>query len=103
AGKLEQQVPQLTPRYRIDTRGRLVEEQDSGMMHERAGHREALPPSARKQPGAALEIRFDVRQRDELILSFPQRVPAQAVQAAIEHQVFINGQFVVERELLRHV
>ena len=46
--ELEEQVPQLAPRDRIDARGRLVEEDHPGLVHERGAQREALLPAARK-------------------------------------------------------
>ena len=61
-GELEEQVPQLAARDRIDARGRLVEKYDPRLVHQRRAEREALLPPARQQPGAALRVRRDVRE-----------------------------------------
>ena len=45
-GELEKQIPQLAPRDRIDAGGRLIEEDDARLVHERGGEREALLPAA---------------------------------------------------------
>jgi hypothetical protein len=45
-GKLEQQVPKLAPRDRIDARGRLVEKKQLGFVQHGAAERQALLPSA---------------------------------------------------------
>ena len=42
-------------------------------------------------------------QRDQFIPSLSQLPTAHAVKFAGENQVFVRGQFVVERKLLRHV
>ena len=47
-GELEQQVPKLAPRDRIDARGRLVEKKQLGFVQHGAAERQALLPSAGK-------------------------------------------------------
>ena len=56
-GEREQQVPQLAARDRIDAGGRLVEEDDARLVHQRGAERQPLLPAARQQPGAAIEVR----------------------------------------------
>ena len=57
AGQIDQQLPESIPRYRIDTRGRFVEQQDAGRCQERAGQRDALPLPAGEIRDAAIEQR----------------------------------------------
>ena len=103
ARELKQQVPQLPPRHRINARRRLVEEQHAWFVHQRAGHRQPLPPAARKQRGPAMQVRFEMRKRDQFVAPPQQRRAAQSIEAPIKHQVFVHGQFVVKRKFLRHV
>ena len=56
-GQREQQVPQLAARDRIDAGGRLVEEDDARLVHQRGAQRQPLLPAARQQPGAPIEVR----------------------------------------------
>ena len=55
-GELEQQVPQLAARDRVDAGGRLVEEDHARLVHQRGAEREPLLPAAREQAGAAIEV-----------------------------------------------
>src|SRR5438445_8951135 len=72
-------------------------------MHERASHGEPLPPTAGKQPGAPVEIRFDMRDCDQFVATLLQFFPAQTVELAGKSEVLTHRQLVVERKLLRHV
>ena len=40
-------VPEVAPRLRVDAGGRLVEQQQLGLVQRRRGQREALLPAAR--------------------------------------------------------
>ena len=64
AGKFEEQIPQLAPGHRIDTRRRLVEEKNARLVHERASHGQPLPPATGEQARAAVEVRLEMRQLD---------------------------------------
>ena len=66
-GEFEKQIPEFAPRDRIDARGRLIEKENGRLVHERAGHGEALPPAAGEQRGAAVEIRFEMGERDQFV------------------------------------
>src|SRR5438477_5858620 len=103
AGELEQQVPQLAPRDRIDSRGRLVEEQHARPMHERRGEREALLPPAGKRGGEPVAIRSDVRQLDCPLLSLAPFGAFQPIDRAEEVEVLVDGEIAIKRERLRHV
>src|ERR1051325_978250 len=103
AGELKEQIPQLAARDWINAGSWLIEKQHCRMMHERASHGEPLTPAARKQSRAACHVRIDVSECDQFIATFGQSSAAQAIEPSVKHQVFINGQFVVERKFLRHV
>ena len=63
-GELEQQIPQLAARHRVDAGGRLVEEDDARLVHQRGAEREPLLPAAGEQPGLPIDVRADVRELD---------------------------------------
>ena len=44
-----------------------------------------------------------MRQRDQLVIALLERRAAQAVPAAVEAEVLVRGQLVIEGELLRHI
>ena len=47
-------VPEVAARLRVDAGGRLVEQQQLGLVHHRGGQREPLLPAARELPGELL-------------------------------------------------
>ena len=98
------QPPELPPRQRVDAAGRLVEEQDRRLVQDRAAEREPLAPAAgeiaRQRVLAAGEAGHLEHERAPLGSS---RAPVEAVDAAEEADVLIDGQQLVEREPLRHV
>src|ERR1051325_4760972 len=103
AGELEQQVPQLATRDRVDARGRLVEEDDARAVHERGGEREALLPSAGERAGEAVAVRADVREVDRPLDALAALGAFQPVDGAEELEVLEHGEVAVERERLRDV
>ena len=85
--ELEQQIPQLAARDRIDARGRLVEEDDARLVHQRRAEREPLLPAAGQVAGQAIHVRADVRELDRGVA--PQLAPrlGQAVDSRVEVEV----------------
>src|SRR5438445_6209852 len=73
------------------------------MMHQRAGHRQPLPPTAGQQAGPLFQVWLNVSESYEFIALLGQLLAAQPVKPSVKHQVFEHCEFVVERELLRHV
>src|SRR6202008_1139569 len=59
AGKLEEQIPQLTTGHRINACCRLIEEQELRLVQHGAAERETLLPSAGKFGGEAIEVRAE--------------------------------------------
>src|SRR4029434_6220947 len=103
AGERKEQVPKLATRDRIDSSRWLIEKKHGWLVHERAGHRQTLTSASCKQSRAPADVRFEMRDRDQLIASVIQLSPAQAVKFAGENEIFIYRQLIVERKLLRHV
>src|ERR1044072_1234997 len=103
AGELEEQIPKLTARDRVDAGGGFIEKQNRRLMHERAGHGEALAPAAGKKRSAPVEIWLEMGERDQVVAPPFQLAFGKAVELARKNEVLVHRQLVVERELLRHV
>src|SRR5258706_4529162 len=102
-GKLEEKIPELAARDGIDARGGLVEKEECRLMEHGAAESETLLPAARKLRGQAIQIGCEAVELDNFIDAALQARGLQAVDAAVELQVFRDGQVVVEAEVLRHV
>ena len=95
--------PELATRQRIDTAGRLVEEQDLRLVQERCRHRQTLLDSRlATAPLRAAPVSSSncSSARSHALCEEPA---AQAVRAAEELEVLAHAEVAVERELLRHV
>ena len=102
-GELEEQVPQVAPRHRIDPGRRLIEEDQPGLVQQGTGQGQPLLPPAgervrRASPGAA-----QAHPIDQLLLAMPRTGRRQPVDARVEVEVLLRRQVLVEGELLRHV
>src|SRR5467141_2175851 len=102
-GKLEEEIPELAARDRVDARGGLVEKKERRLMQHGAAESKALLPATGKLRGQAIQIGCEAVELDNFIDAALQARGLQAVDAAIELQVFRDGQIVVEAEVLRHV
>ena len=102
-GEPKEQVPELAPGDRIDPRGGFIEKQHGGLVHERTGHGKSLPPAAGKQPGALVDVRFQMGDRDHFVATLSQLATAQAIEFPGKDQILVSRQLIIERKLLRHV
>src|SRR5713226_8356654 len=103
AGKLEEEIPELAARDGINTRGGLVEEKKCRLVQHGAAEGEALLPATGKLRGQAIQIGCEAVDLDNFVDAALQARWLQAVNAAVELQVFRDGQIVVQAEVLRHV
>ena len=103
AGEFKEQIPQFAARHRVDASRRFIEKQHAGFVHQRARHRQPLPPAAGEQTRATAQIRFEMRQRDQFVAPLRQRRSTQAIEPPVKHEVFVHGQLVVERKFLGHI
>ena len=71
-GKLEQLFPEIAARFRIDRAGRLVEEQQLGLVDHRAGQRQALLLAAAHRAGQLLLPVLEVVLREQLVDALPR-------------------------------
>ena len=103
ARKIDQQFPEPVPRQRIDARGRLVEDEHLGLVHDGNREREPLANPQRQIRGALIEIILEAESSDQFgdtRLRLPRR---QMEQMRMKIEVLPDRQFGVERERLRHV
>src|SRR6478672_6354179 len=94
--QLDDEVPQLPSRLRIEPRRRLVEEQQLRVADDGAGEREALLLSAAQLPDARLALLTELYDVDHLV-----HTPAALVEAAEEHHGLLHRQLLGELRLLK--
>src|SRR5947207_10562990 len=99
--KLVDLFPKITARFWIDTRGRLVEQQQFRTMNQAGCEREPLFPSA----GELTRELFFAFGQTEFPDTFLHSLPAifHAVHARDEIEVFFNAQILPETKPLRHI
>src|SRR6266550_3174818 len=103
AGKLEEEIPELAARDGVDASGGFVEEKKRGLVQHGAAEGEALLPATGKLRSQAIQIGCEAVELDNFVDAALQARGLQAVDTAVELQVFRDGQIVVETEILRHV
>ena len=103
AGEADQNAPEGIAGDRVDARGRLVEDQHLGPMQNGDGQLQALFLPKGQAFGPA--VRDAGRSNRSSISSNARRsaVLGQAEEMGMELEILPNGQFIVERERLRHV
>src|SRR2546425_3484588 len=72
AGKLEEEIPELAARDRIDAGGGLIEEKELWLVQHGAAESEALLPASRQLRGQAIQIRFEAVEFDNFVDAAPQ-------------------------------
>ena len=72
---MEEQIPQQAARHRIDAGGRLVEEQQLRLVHQRAGQRQALLETARQAAGQLALAALEAAQRQQIALALGRAAP----------------------------
>ena len=95
--------PEFAPGDRIDARGRLVEEQGVGLVHHRAGEREALLEAERQVLGVGVQIVLEVERLDHRRDLVALARAAEPIDAGEEFQILPDAEIAIEREFLRHV
>ena len=95
--------PELAPRQRIHAGRRFVEEQDLGLVHQRAGECEPLLEAERKIARRGVEHRGETELRHGPVDAGLLAVAPEPIRAAEEPQVLLHRQVGVERKLLCHV
>src|SRR5713226_7855905 len=100
---LEEKVPELAARDRINACGGLIEKEKLGFMQHGAAERQTLLPSTGKLRGQTIQVRSEAVECDDLLDAALEARGFEAVDAAVELQIFGDGQIVIKTEILRHV
>ena len=97
--KVEQQVPDPAGGLRIEIRGRLIQEDDVGVVHERAGQGELLLHPLREErrpiPAAIPQLELPQRALDR------SRHAVQSEEACVNGDVVCNGQLIPQSRRFR--
>ena len=103
AGQRNQQPPEVVTCHGIDAGGRLVEDQQFGLVHHCHGQRKPLAHTKRQSVGQALHHVL----QPEALGHFPHTdfdvLPRHVKELGVKHQVLAHREFGVKRERLRHV
>ena len=103
-GEIEQRVPEIAARLRIDGAGRLIEQQQLRFVQHGAGEREALSLAARHRAGQLIAAdRRDGSAGTTRRCACCAIGAAESVHGGEELEILGNAEIVVEREFLRHV
>ena len=103
-GKLVDHAPERAARERIDAGGGLVEKKDARLVHDRGAECDALFPAAGQAAGDLIapcpsSPENASTQRFFSSSSFSRH----AIDAGEEFEVLLDGEIVIQRELLGHV
>ena len=103
--KFGEQLPELAPRHGIDAGRRLVEQNDSRLVHQRACERQLLFHPARQLLGETCAELRQLRQLEQAVPAIANgRVAhAEAVNLGEERDVFVDGEIAVQAEPLRQI
>jgi hypothetical protein len=96
-------LPELTPRERIDAHGGLVEQQQVGRAHQRAGEAELLLHAARELARGPGGEAAEVGHFHQPPIALAALAGGDAVQVGVEVEVLLHAQVVVQAEALGHV
>lgn len=103
ARQIDQQFPEPVARQRVDSRGRLVEDQHLRPVHDRDGEREPLADAERQILGALVDM---IRETEAFDQFGNARFPLsrrQVEQARVQIEVLPDREFRIKRERLRHI
>jgi len=100
--EIAEQTPEFIACQRIDARGRLVKDQQLGVVNDPHGQRKALSHAERQRVrfGVGIVDKADIDH--ELGDTRVSVVRGQMKKARMKTQVLPHGEFAIERERLRH-
>src|SRR6185436_1096560 len=97
------EAPEFAAGQRIHAAGRLVEEDNRRLVQDGAADREALAPATGEVGGQGLLAAGEPGHLDHEAAAGVEPRAIEAIDAAEEPDVLIDGQALVERKALRHV
>jgi hypothetical protein len=89
-------APQLAARHRVDTEGGLVEQQQLGLVDQRAGEPQLLLHAARELAGQAVLEGTETGEGEEPLETRRQLAPRHVVEVGVEGKVLAHRQVGVE-------
>jgi len=101
--EVDEQLPELVPRDRVDARGGLVEDQHLRLVDHRHGQGEPLSDAERQHVGEVVEMRAEAEPGHEFVDPPSGPVGRKVKQPGVQPEVLPDGQLAVEGEGLRHV
>ena len=100
ARKIDQRFPEPVPRHGIDARGRLVEDEDLGLVDDGDGQRKPLANPQRQIQGALIEIIFKAEPFDQLGDARLCLLRRQVEKVRVKLEVLPDRELGIERERL---
>src|SRR5215471_14186376 len=100
---MNQQFPEAVPRQRVDPRGRLVEDENLGIVHNRNSEREALANAERQIQGPLIKVLLQAEPADKLRNPLPRSFSSQVKELGVETKVLPHRKLRIQGERLRHV
>ena len=87
-------IPEVAPGFGIDTRRRLIEQQELGLVHDAGGKRQALLPAARQRAGELVAAARQAQMLEavvDILADRPERVETgDEFEILGDRQVFIE-------------
>src|SRR5258708_449750 len=87
----------------VDARSRFVQENSVWFVQHGTTESEALFPTTGKTRGEAIQVRAEAVELDNVVHVFAKTIVGEAVNAAVEREIFRDGQIGIQTEILRHV
>ena len=103
ARKIDQRLPEPVASERIDARGRLVEDQDLRLVHDRDREREALADAERQVERALVEIVLEAEIGGQLRDARLRLGGGEMKEMRVQLEILPHRELGIEREGLRHV
>src|SRR5579864_7209134 len=98
--EIDQRSPESVARNRIDARGRLVENENGGLMQHCNGELEPLLDAERQALGRSVDDGLQVVSLQQLLNTVFGLVGRQMVKLRMQLQILPHRKFAVERERL---
>ena len=103
AHKIEQHRPQFLTGKRVDTYGRLVQQEQLGGTDKGTGQPQLLFHAAGESARLSVPEFVQIRHVQQIGQTFFSILPGKAVQIGVKFQIFKYGQIFVQAETLGHV
>ena len=103
AREIDQRAPERVARDRVDARGRLVEDEDGGLVQHRDRELKPLLDAERQAVRPRVDHGLQIVALEELFEPRRNLLRRQVIELSVQLEILPDRQFAVEREGLRHV